>query len=230
VSRSSGNKQGVNSDAGGPSTTELQRQRMKLARRLARQGIDDRCVLAAIAEVPRERFVVPELADRAYQDRPLPIGHGQTISAPWIVAFVAHMLELNPASRVLEVGAGSGYAAAVMSRCCAKVTAIERLAALAETARATVADLGYANVDIRVGDGHLGAPDQAPFDAIAVSAMAYRSPPAALLDQLAPGGTLVCPVGSEGSGMLLRIREGRSERLVPVAFVPLVEATEHERS
>lgn len=197
-------------------------RRAELVRRLRADGITNPSVLAAVGEVPRERFVPSHLADEAYQYEPLPIGAGQTISAPWIVAFMTQAMGLTQRSRALEVGTGSGYAAAVASRCCAHVVTIERHEWLAARAGQTLDELGYRNVEVRVGDGRLGAVDRAPFDAIVVTAMATDGPPTALLEQLAPGGTLVCPVGGPSGGDLVRVRDGRREVLAKVAFVPLV--------
>ena len=191
-------------------------------RQLRNRGIDDERVLAAMAEVPRERFVPPEQRRRAYRDGALRIGEGQTISQPWIVAFMAMALELRGDERVLEVGTGSGYGAAVLSRCCREVVTIERHRSLADTARAALADLGYGNVEVRLGDGSLGAPDRAPFGGIAVTATARDEPPTALLSQLAPDAALVCPVEQRGRELLTRYRGGGAEPLVPVRFVPLV--------
>lgn len=196
--------------------------REQMVRRLRQDGIGDERVLAAMAEVPRERFVGQDLRDDVYADRPLSIGSGQTISTPWIVAFMTATLSIPEDGHALEVGTGTGYAAAVLSRCCAGVVTIERHAELADRARATLAELGYDNVDIRVGDGSLGAPDRAPYDGITVTAMATSEPPQALLDQLAPEGVLVCPVGGHNRGELIRVQGDKQETLVPVAFVPLV--------
>ncbi len=192
-------------------------------RPLRRRGIEDERVLSAMTGVPRERFVPEALSDRAYTDGALAIGEGQTISQPWIVARMAALLELQGPERVLEVGTGSGYAAAVLSRCCSHVVTIERIAVLAERARATIAGLGYRNVEVRRGDGTTGVPDRAPFDAIVVTAAAGRGPPQALSDQLVPGGALVCPVEREGDERLVRIRDGEVEQIAAVRFVPLVE-------
>lgn len=192
-------------------------------RQLRRRGIEDERVLSAMTGVPRERFVPEALSDRAYTDGALAIGEGQTISQPWIVARMAALLELQGPERVLEVGTGSGYAAAVLSRCCSHVVTIERIAVLAERARATIAGLGYRNVEVRRGDGTTGVPDRAPFDAIVVTAAAGRGPPQALSDQLVPGGALVCPVEREGDERLVRIRDGEVEQIAAVRFVPLVE-------
>lgn len=190
--------------------------------RLRQGGITDPLVLAAMAEVPRERFVPAEVADDAYRDQPLPIGSGQTISTPWIVAFMSAALDLSPQSTALEIGTGSGYGAAVLSRCCRAVVTVERHRGLADRAEAVVRELGYDNIEIRVGDGTAGAPDRAPFDAISVTAMAENELPAALIEELAENGTLLCPVGLGRSGDLVRFRGGRREHLIAVSFVPLV--------
>jgi len=192
-------------------------------RQLRRRGIEDERVLSAMTEVPRERFVPEGLRDRAHTDAALAIGEGQTISQPWIVARMTALLELEGPERVLEVGAGSGYAAAVLSRCCSHLVSIERIPALAERARRTIADLGYRNVEVRTGDGTSGVADRAPFDAIVVSAAAGKGAPQALIDQLVPGGTLVCPIEREGDERLVRIRNGEVEQIAAVRFVPLVE-------
>jgi protein-L-isoaspartate(D-aspartate) O-methyltransferase len=179
-------------------------------------------VLEAMATVPRERFVPPDSRRRAYRDGALRIGAGQTISQPWIVARMAQALALEGGERVLEVGAGSGYGAAVLARLCREVVTIERHRELAQGAAATLAELGYANVEVRVGDGTLGAPDRAPFDGISVTATARDRPPPALIDQLAPGGRLVCPLEREGREMLVRVHHGAVEALAAVRFVPLI--------
>jgi protein-L-isoaspartate(D-aspartate) O-methyltransferase len=193
-------------------------------RQLRRRGISDERVLRAMEEVPRELFVPPEERSRAYRDGALRIGEGQTISQPWIVASMTALLELEPGDRVLEVGTGSGYAAAVLSRCCREVVTIERHASLAESAASVLRELGYDNVEVRTGDGSRGAPERAPFDGISVTATADREPPPALLEQLAPAGLLVCPVRGAGGERLTRYRrDGKGEPVVPVRFVPLVE-------
>jgi protein-L-isoaspartate(D-aspartate) O-methyltransferase len=191
-------------------------------RQLRERGIHDERVLAAMAEVPRELFVPPELRRRAYRDGALRIGEGQTISQPWIVACMAQALELSGGERVLEVGTGSGYSAAVLSRLCAEVIAIERFSSLAGAAAERLSELGCDNVEVRHGDGTLGAPDRAPFPGISVTAAAAHEPPPALLDQLAPGGTLVCPVVRGGREVLVRVRDGEEESLASVRFVPLI--------
>ncbi|MBB3661704.1 protein-L-isoaspartate(D-aspartate) O-methyltransferase [Prauserella sediminis] len=200
--------------------TSTKQQREAMVARVRRSGITDARVLDAMAVVPRERFVHPDHAGEAYDEHPLPIGAGQTISAPHMVARMAAALDLDPDDEVLEVGAGTGYAAAVLSLCAGRVVAIERESTLAARARELLAELGRDNVEVRNADGTRGAPDRAPFDAVSVAAMAADIP-RALLDQLAPGGRLVCPVGTGGAGQLVRVRDGRRERLMPVAFVPL---------
>jgi protein-L-isoaspartate(D-aspartate) O-methyltransferase len=192
-------------------------------RQLRRRGITDERVLTAMAQVPRELFVPEDERRRAYRDGALRIAEGQTISQPWIVACMAELLELQGDERVLEVGTGSGYAAAVLSRLCREVVTIERFESLAEEARQRLAELGYDNVEVRVGDGSLGAPDRAPFGGISVTATAHDEPPPALLEQLAPGAALVCPVERGGRELLMRFRDGEEEGIVPVRFVPLVE-------
>ena len=195
-------------------------------RQLRRRGIDDVRVLAAMNEVPRERFVPPDQRRRAYRDGALRIAEGQTISQPWIVACMAQLLELRGDEVVLEVGTGSGYAAAVLSRLCAAVVTIERYESLADGAAATLAKLGYDNVEVRVGDGSRGAPDRAPFGGISVTATARDEPPRALLDQLAPGAALVCPVARGRREHLMRFRDGDQETVAAVRFVPLVSEDE----
>ncbi len=193
-----------------------------MVERLRAHGITDERVLGAMRHVHREWFVPPDVADDAYQDEPLPIGLGQTISAPLIVAFSAAAVGAGPDAHVLEIGTGSGYGAAVLSRCHRSVVTIERHAELADRARAALDATGCDNVEVRTGDGALGAPDRAPFDGIVVTAMAEDEPPPALLHQLAPDAALVCPVGRRGHGTLVRYRGGRTENLGGVAFVPLV--------
>ncbi|MDQ3240959.1 MAG: protein-L-isoaspartate(D-aspartate) O-methyltransferase [Actinomycetota bacterium] len=204
--------------------------RREMLERLRGRGITDERVLGAMGTVPRERFVATELADQAYAERALPIAAGQTISAPGIVALMAAALELTGSERVLEVGSGSGYAAAVLSRCAGEVVAVELRDELVDSARATLAALDYHDVDVRPGDGWRGVPERAPYHAISVAAMAATLP-AALIDQLATGGTLVCPVGgSDGRGQLIRYRDGRAVAVAPVGFVPLQAAIDVDGS
>jgi protein-L-isoaspartate(D-aspartate) O-methyltransferase len=191
-------------------------------RQLRGRGIEDECVLRAMTEVPRERFLPEEVRGDAYRDGAVPIGEGQTMSQPWIVACMTMLAEPAPGRRILEVGTGSGYSAAVLSRCCGEVVTIERHAELAHRARAALVELGYENVEVRAGDGSRGAPDRAPFDAILVTAVAENEPPAALREQLRQGGPLVCPVRRRDGEHLMRFRDGGEETVVPVRFVPLV--------
>ncbi len=205
---------------------ERARQRM-LTRHLAGRGIGDQRVIDAMAVVPRELFAPRGRAHEAYADRPLPIGMGQTISQPYMVARMAEALELSPGDRVLEVGTGSGYSAAVLGRLCTAVYTVERHTSLAEGARALLHKLGYDSVRVRYGDGSLGWPEHAPYDAIVVAA-AGPGVPGSLRDQLGPGGRLVMPLGT-GGGRQALVRERRSamggfsrEELGSVRFVPLI--------
>jgi protein-L-isoaspartate(D-aspartate) O-methyltransferase len=189
------------------------------------RGIDDERVLAAMGAVPREAFVPAEWRGQAYADSALPIGAGQTISQPWIVAAVCQALELSGEERLLEVGTGSGYSACVLSRLAADVFSIERHEPLARGAEAALAALGVENVRVEVGDGSRGLASRSPFDAIAVHAKA-PAPPASLLSQLAEGGRLVVPIASAAADMLtlFRRRGGEVEVSVlgPCRFVPLI--------
>lgn len=201
------------------------RERM-VAQQIAGRGLAGARLLDAFRAVPRELFVAPDLADEAYEDRPLPIEAGQTISQPYIVAFMIDAARVRPGQRVLEIGAGSGYAAALLGRIAGEVVAIERHSELVRIARERMARLGYRNVRIVEGDGTLGFPEAAPYDAI-LAAAAGRHVPQALLDQLAEGGVLVMPIGSPGGAQrLVRVgrRAGRFEReeLDAVRFVPLI--------
>jgi len=191
-------------------------------RQLRGRGIEDERVLAAMNEVPRELFLPEDQRRRAYRDGAVRIGEGQTMSQPWIVACMAQLLELRGDETVLEVGTGSGYAAAVLSLLCRELVTIERFTSLAADARARLAELGYDNVEVRVGDGALGAPDRAPFGGISVTATARGEPPQALFDQLAPRAALVCPVERGRQELLMRFRDGREEAVTGVRFVPLV--------
>jgi protein-L-isoaspartate(D-aspartate) O-methyltransferase len=196
-----------------------------VARQLQAHGIEDRRVLRAMAAVPRDAFLPGPLRPMAYDDGAVPIGAGQTMSQPWVVAYMAQALELTGDERVLDVGTGSGYAAAVLAHLAAEVVTVERLPELAERARATLAALGYDAVRVEVGDGSLGVPDAAPFDAISVAASA-PAPPASLVEQLADGGRMVVPVAGEGGERLTVVRrrggDVTSEVLTPVRFVPLI--------
>ena len=203
---------------------ERARARM-VARQLRRRGLSDERVLEAMGRVPREAFVPPEIAGHAYDDAALPIGEGQTISQPYIVAAMCELLELDGSEHVLDVGTGSGYAAAVLDELAGSVVSIEIVPELAERARAALARTGHGRVEVRVGDGRLGVPDRAPFDAIAVAA-ASDAVPAPLLAQLETGGRLVAPLGGSGGQRLVRLLKtahGVEEtRSVACRFVPLV--------
>jgi protein-L-isoaspartate(D-aspartate) O-methyltransferase len=204
-----------------------QRERM-VATQLRDRGIRSAAVLEAMASVPREAFVERGFEDAAYDDTALPIAEGQTVSQPYIVALMAEAAELAPGDEVLEIGAGSGYAAAVLGRLAAHVTAVERHAALADSARRRLAALGVGNVDIVVGDGTLGWPQGGRFDAILVAAGGPEVPPA-LKAQLADGGRLVMPVGEPRHQRLVKLRrrgqdDFEQDVIADVAFVPLVGA------
>ncbi len=183
-------------------------------------------VVEALRRVPRERFVPPELAAQAYVNRPLPIGRNQTISQPYIVAIMTELIDPGPDDRVLEIGTGCGYQAAVLAEVVDTIYSIESIPELGEAAAERLAELGYDNIHVRIGNGRAGWPDAAPFDGILVTAGA-EDVPAALIEQLAPGGTLVIPVGAGRWGQQLRrvhkdaAGAVHSEDLLAVAFVPL---------
>ena len=193
------------------------------------RGVHDPAVLAAMREVPREAFVDEGMQELAYEDHPLPIAEGQTISQPYIVAYMTEALELAGTDRVLEIGTGSGYAAAVLSRIVTTVHTVERLGGLASSARRRLEMLGYTNIVVHEGDGTLGWPEHAPYDAIVVTAAAPKLPQP-LLEQLAIGGRLVIPVGTSSDfqmlARVLRVTEHdyRTEELCGVRFVPLIGA------
>ncbi|MCP3953806.1 MAG: protein-L-isoaspartate(D-aspartate) O-methyltransferase, partial [Desulfobacterales bacterium] len=204
---------------------ESQREQM-VARQIRARGIRDPDILRAMTTVLRHRFVPYRVRQDAYRDYPLPIGEGQTISQPYIVALMSAVLQLDRGKKVLEVGTGSGYQAAVLAELAAQVYSIEIVASLGKTARGVLQQLGYANVHVRIGDGYLGWPEQAPFDAIIVTC-APTHIPQPLQDQLAEGGKLVIPVGDSGYQelVLLTKRHGKIERqkIIPVRFVPMVD-------
>jgi protein-L-isoaspartate(D-aspartate) O-methyltransferase len=199
-----------------------------VAKQLRRRDITDERVLDAFADVPREAFVEPALQRSAYDDSPLPIGHGQTISQPYIVAVTLQALELRGDERALDIGTGSGYAAAILGKLVREVDTVERIPELAEAAAARLAALGVTNVHVHVGDGTLGWPAHAPYDAIAVAASA-PAPPKSLLQQLAIGGRIVLPVGDDHAQHLVRLVRRDATTYVQtdlgeVRFVPLVGA------
>lgn len=216
--------------AGKADPTAAARERM-VREQIEARGVTDARVLAAMRAVPRHELVPEELRGSAYEDRPLPIGYGQTISQPYVVAFMTQALELEPGDRVLEVGTGSGYQAAVLGELAKEVYTIEIVEPLAERAAADLARLGYKNVHVRAGDGYRGWPEHAPFDAIVVTAAPERVPQP-LIDQLAVGGRLVLPVGRFIQELVRITREEtglREERLLDVRFVPMTgEAQEQE--
>lgn len=204
-----------------------ERQRM-VATQLAGRGIHDPRVLAAMGRVPRHRFVPPELRAAAYRDGPLPIGLDQTISQPFVVALMSQALELSGDERVLEVGCGSGYQAAILGELAREVWSIEILAPLAGRAAATLAELGHGNVHVHRGDGYLGLPEHAPFDAILVAA-APDHVPEPLLEQLAVGGRMILPVGTRAQELVLLRRTSTGierESILPVRFVPMTGLAE----
>lgn len=209
----------------GADTMDRARENMIL-RDLRGRGITNEAVLAAMKEVPRHHFVPEEGRVHAYGDHPLPIGHGQTISQPYMVAAMTELVRPEPDHVVLEVGTGSGYQAAILSRLVRHVYTIEIVPELGEQARRVLLAEGYSNVTVRVGDGYAGWPEKAPFDAIVVTCGAEEIPPP-LLEQLRPGGIMVIPVGSLhlGQDLLVAIKgdDGgiRSQRVMPVRFVPM---------
>ncbi|HMK92613.1 MAG TPA: protein-L-isoaspartate(D-aspartate) O-methyltransferase [Thermoleophilia bacterium] len=205
---------------------QTERRHLMVADQLETRGIRDGDVLSAMRTVPRHLFMPDELWDQAYHDGALPIGHGQTISQPFMVALMTQLLAPTVRSTVLEVGTGSGYQAAVLAELAGHVYTVERVEALAEQAGEILARLGYHNVTIVVGDGSLGLPDHAPYDRIMVTAAAPQAPPP-LLDQLAAGGRLVVPVGPAGRDQVLHVIERTADGLrevesVPCRFVPLL--------
>jgi protein-L-isoaspartate(D-aspartate) O-methyltransferase len=208
-------------------------ERMEFQLTLRRRGISDQAVLRAMDEVPREYFVAAEFADSAYADQALPIACGQTISQPYVVAYMTEQLEVEPQHRVLEIGTGSGYQAAILSRMVREVVSIERYRMLANLARDRIKTLGYFNVTIIAGDGFAGAEEQAPFDRIIVTAAADEVPDA-LIGQLGEGGKLVLPLGPRnGPQYIVKISktadgELRRENLIAVRFVPLLPGQARE--
>jgi protein-L-isoaspartate(D-aspartate) O-methyltransferase len=218
--------------SGDPAQDPLTRARLAMvAGQIAARGVKDPRVLDAMRAVPRHEFVPATLREDAYGDSPLPIGHGQTISQPYIVALMTELARPSPSDRVLEVGTGSGYQAAVLSQLVARVFSVELVDPLAQSAASTLRRLGYGNVTVRSGDGYLGWPDEAPFDIIIVTA-APEEVPAALLAQLKPGGRLIVPVGRVWDVQDLQLIEKdatgsvSTRSVIPVRFVPMVKKRE----
>jgi protein-L-isoaspartate(D-aspartate) O-methyltransferase len=214
-----------------PPADDVERMEFQLA--LRRRGISDQAVLRAMEEVPRENFVAPGFTDSAYADQALPIDCGQTISQPFVVAYMTEQLEVGPQHSILEIGSGSGYQAAILSRLAREVVTIERYRTLADTARERLQTLGYTNVTVRLGDGMAGAPDLAPFDRIMVTAAA-EDVPDALVAQLTTGGKMVLPVGPRHDAQYLVKLTKRAdgeltrEELIAVRFVPLLSGQARE--
>ena len=199
---------------------------------LRQRGIADAALLRAMDQVPREHFIASDFSDKAYADQALPIACGQTISQPYVVAYMTEQLKLEPHHRVLEIGTGSGYQAAILSRLAREVVTVERYRTLAETARARLATLGYDNIEVRVGDGFEGAPDKAPYDRIMVTAAA-ESIPDNLVAQLGDIGIMLLPLGPHsGSQYLVRLKKTAAgierEDLIAVRFVPLLPGRARE--
>jgi protein-L-isoaspartate(D-aspartate) O-methyltransferase len=209
-----------------PSSAETfkEKRRQMVEGQIRGRGIADKAVLDAMMKVERHRFVPASHWDSAYGDSPLPIGEGQTISQPFIVAYMTEVAKVSPSEKVLEIGTGSGYQAAILGELAKEVYTIEIIPQLADTARATLSELGYKNVFVKTGNGYLGWPEHAPFDAIVVTA-APDEVPQELVDQLAVNGTMVIPVGTFYQQMMVitRTSEGVVERrTIPVRFVPMI--------
>ena len=207
-------------------------ERMEFQLGLRRRGISDQAVLHAMEEVPREHFVTAEFVDSAYADQALPIACGQTISQPYVVAYMSEQLDIEPHHRVLEIGTGSGYQAAILSRLAREVVSIERYRTLADAARERLKTLGYANVTVIAGDGFTGAADRAPFDRIIVTAAAEEVPQA-LIDQLGLGGKMVLPLGPQkGTQHIVKLTKTAAglarHNLIAVRFVPLLRGQARE--
>ncbi len=210
-------------------------RKIRLLMQLRREGITDSRVLGAIERVPREQFVDANFRHQAYENMPLPIKQGQTISQPYVVAFMTEALRLFPRAKVLEIGTGSGYQAAVLAMLCRRIYTVERHRTLYRDATALFSRLGINNIITHLGDGTRGWAAQAPFDRIIVTAAAFGEVPSALVDQLAPDGILIVPVGRSGADQMLvrvtRQADGSTtrENLLPVRFVPLLDGVPNEQ-
>lgn len=215
---------GVRGQEKQPTAVEFQNQRLQMVeRQIRRRGIENETVLTAISKVPRHRFVDPVVAHLAYGDFPLPIGHDQTISQPYIVAYMTDVAEISSQEKVLEIGTGSGYQAAILGELAKEVYTIEIIPELAAKASQTLQELGYTNVHVKAGDGYQGWPEHAPYDAIVVTA-APNQIPEPLVKQLAVNGKMIIPVGTWYQDMMIltKTTDGvLQERTIPVRFVPL---------
>jgi protein-L-isoaspartate(D-aspartate) O-methyltransferase len=211
----------------------IEREARFTALMTGRSSFDPR-VMEAIEQVPRDSFVLPQMIDLAFENKPLPIGYGQTISQPYIVALMTDLLEPQPTQTILEIGTGSGYQSAILAQLVHQVYSLEIIASLAAEAADLVSRLGYTNIDIKTGDGHSGWPEHAPYDGIIITAAAHRLPPA-LLNQLKPGGRLVIPVGrpymTQNLLLIQKDMNGKphSRKILEVAFVPMTNES-HESS
>ena len=216
-------------DGGGDSPRDRQQRQQMVDEQIKARGVSSPRVLLAMEQVPRHLFVPAGERGHAYEDHPLPIGGGQTISQPYIVALMTALLDLAPGSRVLEIGTGSGYQAAVLSRVAGEVYSVEIVPELGARARETLSRLGYGNVHVRVGDGYRGWAEAAPFDAILLTAAPHAAPPP-LVAQLKPGGRMVLPVGGFDQDLLVVTKNAdgstRQEKVLPVRFVPMTGEAE----
>jgi protein-L-isoaspartate(D-aspartate) O-methyltransferase len=215
-----------------PEETHRTRRLDMVATQIERRGVKDKAVLAALRKIPRHRFVPAMWQGRAYTDGPLPIGEGQTISQPYIVGWMTELIEPEKKMRVLEIGTGSGYQAAVLAECVGEVDTIEVVPALGKNAKGLLGELGYRNIRVRIGDGYEGWPERAPYDAIILTAAPPTDVPRPLLEQLKPGGRLVAPVG-RGDQDLIRITKlptgYKREVLAPVRFVPMMGKAQNDK-
>jgi protein-L-isoaspartate(D-aspartate) O-methyltransferase len=209
-----------------------ERERM-VRQQVALRGVTDTRLLAAMRKVPRDQFIPEAVRNLAYTDQPLPIGHDQTISQPFIVAFMTEKLQLRPTDRVLEIGTGSGYQAAILAELAREVYTIEIVAPLGERAQGTLQRLGYKNVHVKIGDGYQGWPEEAPFDAVIVTC-APEHVPRPLIDQTREGGRVIIPVGAAGSQLLylLEKKAGRLQQraVLPVRFVPMTGSAQEQKA